>query len=204
MIHAVLYRSPLGRVRGYSEFGAQVITLETGRESDLEWAVSGAAGVLRFDNANWLDFPTDNPSAPSERSQRGDNMTEKTSSTKPRKTRDPNAPPITRPRSGHWTPISRQIPIPGTQDADGAALTMNADMYRVEFAGESIEVLKNRDGTKAATAWIRTIKNRSEEGAKIEKIRATLINMSETASTEDARARLLAAANILASGTVEP
>jgi hypothetical protein len=131
-------------------------------------------------------------------------MTEKTSSTKTRKPRDPNAPPITRPRSGHWTPITKQIPIPGTQDADGAALTTSVEMYRVEFAGESIEVLKNRDGTKAATAWIRAIKNRSVEGVKIEKIRRDLVTMSESASCDDARARLLAAANILASGTVEP
>jgi len=123
-------------------------------------------------------------------------MTKKTKTTtddttpRTRKPRDPNAPPVKRPRTGTWTPVTRQIPIPGTEDADGNALTTPVEFYSVEFAGETLEVLHNRDGAKRANAWIKGIKARGEEGLKIDRLRRELEEMIGTASTSDVAVRL--------------
>jgi hypothetical protein len=131
-------------------------------------------------------------------------MTKKDKTPKtPKPARDPNAPAVKRPRAGCWTPVTRQIPIPGSQDADGKALTLDAEMYSVEFAGETIEVLKNRDGVKRANAWIKGIKNRGEESLHIDKISRQLEALSESASSQEMTARLYKAAQVLKGERVE-
>jgi hypothetical protein len=124
-----------------------------------------------------------------------------TTATKTRKPRDPNAPPVKRPRAGCWTPVTRDVPIPGTQDADGKALTTPVEMYTVEFCGETIEVLKNRAGVKIGNNWIKSIKSRGEESLRIHSIRKKLEEMAKTASTADVRDRLMAAVATLHSGS---
>jgi hypothetical protein len=81
-------------------------------------------------------------------------------------------PKVKRPRSGTWTKTSRQIPIPGTE-----ADTADLDMYRVEYAGETLEVQRNRAGVKKANAWIRSIRKSSGELLRVDKIRRQLEKM---------------------------
>jgi hypothetical protein len=134
------------------------------------------------------------------RPSREDEMKKTTETTekKTRATRDPSAPPIRRPRAGCWTPVTRQIPIPGTQDADGNALTTPVEFYVVEFCGETIEVLKNRAGMKRANDWTRKIRAHGEEGLRVDTIRRKLEEMSEAASTQEMTARLYRASRVLA------
>jgi hypothetical protein len=111
-------------------------------------------------------------------------------------------PKIRRPRAGSWTPVVRQIPIPGTQDADGAALTTPVEFYVVEFCGETIEVLRNRDGAKRASEWIRNIRAGGEERLRVDTIRRKLEEMSEAATTHEMTERLYTAARVLAGDRV--
>lgn len=97
-------------------------------------------------------------------------------------------PKVKRPRSGVWTPVSKQIPIPGT-DGDTADL----DMYRVEYAGEEIEVQRNRAGVKKANAWIRGLRTRAEEELRISKIRKQLDEMLARATRPEIQDRLVGA-----------
>jgi hypothetical protein len=77
-------------------------------------------------------------------------------------------PKTTRPRSGTWTPIVKAIPIPGTDE------TTDVEFYTVEFAGETCEVRKNREGVKRGNAWVKGIKGRGEFELKVDRIRRQL------------------------------
>jgi hypothetical protein len=101
-------------------------------------------------------------------------------------------PKTTRPRSGLWTPIVKQIPIPGTDE------TTDVEFYAVEFAGETCEVRKNREGVKKGNAWIKGIKGRGEFELKVDRIRRELEKMIETSSPGEVTARLQRAERALA------
>jgi hypothetical protein len=101
-------------------------------------------------------------------------------------------PKTTRPRSGTWTPIVKAIPIPGTDE------TTDVEFYTVEFAGETCEVRKNREGVKKGNSWIKGIKGRGEFELKVDRIRRELEELSEKASTQEMTARLYAASRALA------
>jgi hypothetical protein len=116
--------------------------------------------------------------------------------TRTRTPRDPNAPPVKRPRSGSWLPVVRTYQIPGTD------ISIDVEMYTVEFAGETCEVRKNREGVKRGNAWIKGIKARGEEALRVDRIRRQLEEMSEAASTQEMTARLYRASRVLAGDEV--
>jgi len=137
--------------------------------------------------------------------------------TRTRTPRDPNAPPVKRPRSGTWTKISKQVGIPGTgRGAAELAKTMgpfgpggvmpcgedpdtiDLEMYRVEFAGETLEVRRDRAGVKKANEWIRAIKGADERNGRMLKIHAALLVLEGEETRDDMKRRLgLAAAALL-------
>ena len=55
MTPSISYRSPLGRLVAFDQYGAVVLRLEPGAEADAEWEALGAAGVSRHDGAEWVD-----------------------------------------------------------------------------------------------------------------------------------------------------
>jgi|GEM_PF-3595792 hypothetical protein len=105
-------------------------------------------------------------------------------------------PKVKRPRAGIWTKTSKQIPVPGTE-TDIAVL----DMYRVEYAGETLEVQRNRAGVNKANAWIRGIRDGRSELARVDKIRKQLEKMitrgGHENSTSDLAKRLKTAVEAL-------
>ena len=55
MTPSISYRSPLHRVLAFDQFGAVVMRLEPGAGADAAWEAAGAAGVSRYDGAEWVD-----------------------------------------------------------------------------------------------------------------------------------------------------
>jgi hypothetical protein len=55
-------------------------------------------------------------------------------------------------------------------------------MYRVEYAGKTIEVQRNRTGVKKANTWIRELKRDAELRMKTDRIRRELLSLSEEAN----------------------
>lgn len=95
-----------------------------------------------------------------------------------RKPRDPNAPAIKRPRAGSWTPVVRTYQIPETD------LSIDVEMYSVEFAGETLEVKRDRAGVAKANAWIKGIREREERLLKIDRLRRELAAMEGMGQAE--------------------
>ena len=127
-------------------------------------------------------------------SEAGSAANEATRPARTRTPRDPNAPPVKRPRAGSWLPVVRTYQIPGTD------LSIDVEMYTVEFAGETLEVKRDRAGVAKANAWIKGIKARGEEALRVDRIRRQLEEMSEAASTQEMTARLYTAARVLGGG----
>jgi hypothetical protein len=84
---------------------------------------------------------------------------------------------VKRPRAGSWLPVVRTYQIPGTD------LTLDVEMYTVEFAGETLEVKRDRAGVAKANAWIRGIREREERLLKIDRLRRELAAMEGTDGT---------------------
>jgi hypothetical protein len=179
MTAAIAYRSPAGRVAAFRRAdGVELERYEPGDEADAAWLRHGSTGSGMCPMAVWLDYPGSEPEG-------GNEMTKlKVAQSESAQAMDAEAavkPKVKRPRSGTWTKISRQIPIPGTGGPDGVGIvkadTADLDMYRVEYAGETLEVQRNRAGVKRANAWIRGLKRRSEQMVKIERIRKQLVDL---------------------------
>jgi hypothetical protein len=208
---AISYRSPLGRVASFDQYGAEMLRLEPGAEADAEWERATRSGATCYEHAIWLDMAaswSENKAPEGAREENEMSRKKNTNTTNSDVTTGtvenapldgaPPKPKTKRPRSGSWTPVTRQIPIPGTEDADGNALGAPIEFYRVEFAGETLEVLKNRAGVKQGNDWIKGIKARGEEGLKIDRLRREIEEMIPTASTSDVSIRLTRAALCLA------
>jgi hypothetical protein len=132
------------------------------------------------DRAEWLDrSPSWRDEPGREPEERNESMT-KMSKTLGTTETTPEKPKVKRPRAGCWTQVSRQVQIPGTADS------VDLEMYRIEFAGETLEVQRNRAGVKKANDWIRAIKARADLGLKIASIRKGLLTLAETADPETA------------------
>jgi hypothetical protein len=52
---AIAYRSPLGRVAAYDQFGAVVERHEPGGEADAAWERLRVEGARVYDGAEWMD-----------------------------------------------------------------------------------------------------------------------------------------------------
>ena len=130
---SIAYRSPAGRVVAFDKYGAKTECHEPGVEAEKAWQRLGLLGATMCPMAVWLDKE---PSAPE---GWNDTMT-RTAQSESAKAMDAETnvkakPKVKRQRSGTWTKISKQIPIPGTESD-----TADLDMYRVEYAGEEMDV----------------------------------------------------------------
>ena len=55
MTPSISYRSPLGTVLAFDQFGAEVVRLEPGAEAEAEWERMQTSGVPCHDGAAWID-----------------------------------------------------------------------------------------------------------------------------------------------------
>jgi hypothetical protein len=61
--------------------------------------------------------------------------------------------------------------------------TAPLELYRVEYAGYSIEVRRDRTGVKAAHAWIRQRKDEEARALRVDRIRRQLLALASDMET---------------------
>lgn len=188
MTALIAYRSPSGRVRLYTALNGVCIKMfEPGKEADEAWFRMDP--VFRQDDAKWIDAAGLGRGVTGSKPEGGnEEMTKKTESPIVFDAQV-EKPKVKHPRSGTWTKTSRQVPISGG--------TADLDMYVITFAGETLEVQRNRAGVKKANAWIRGMKKRSEQMVKIERIRKALLELADETEPHMISSYLRKAAELL-------